>query len=98
MASSSHEPILVASTLSGKVHPSASIGDQFADCLNNSGVVLEKVCEYMYYNEKHKDAKDVVDLDVPPELSLELLMAADYLDSKCLDTRTTETASNHATV
>lgn len=44
--------------------------------------MLEKVCEYLYYNEKHKDAKDVADMDIPPELCLELLMAADYLNGK----------------
>jgi hypothetical protein len=48
--------------------------------LLHSGVVLEKVCEYLYYNEKHKDAKDVPDMEIPPELCLELLMASDYLD------------------
>lgn len=42
--------------------------------------MLEKVCEYFYYNEKYKDSKDVPDMDFPTELSLELLMAADYLD------------------
>lgn len=46
----------------------------------HSGLVLEKVCEYLYYNEKHKDSKDVPDMDIPPELCLELLMAADYLN------------------
>lgn len=46
----------------------------------NSGLVLEKVCEYFYYNEKHKNSKDVPDIDVPAELCLELLMAADYLN------------------
>lgn len=45
-------------------------------------MVLEKVCEYLYYNEKYKDAKDVPDMDIPPELCLELLMAADYLNGK----------------
>ncbi|OCK79877.1 putative transcriptional elongation regulator Elc1/Elongin C [Lepidopterella palustris CBS 459.81] len=47
---------------------------------NINGVVLEKVCEYLYFNEKHRDSKDVPDPDIPPELCLELLMAADYLD------------------
>ncbi|KAK3677900.1 elongin C [Recurvomyces mirabilis] len=47
---------------------------------NINGIVLEKVCEYFYYNEKNKDAKDVADPDFPTELCLELLMAADYLD------------------
>lgn len=45
-----------------------------------SGVILEKVCEYLYYNQKHATSKDVSDLDIPPELCLELLIAADYLD------------------
>lgn len=47
-----------------------------------SGMVLEKVCEYLYYNEKNKDARDVPDMDIPPELCLELLMAADYLNGR----------------
>jgi transcription elongation factor B subunit 1 len=46
----------------------------------DSGVVLEKVCEYLYYNQKHAESKDVSDMDIPPELCLELLIAADYLD------------------
>jgi hypothetical protein len=46
--------------------------------------VLEKVCEYFYYNEKHKNSKDVPDIDVPAELCLELLMAADYLNGESL--------------
>ena len=44
-----------------------------------SGIILEKVCEYLYYNEKHKQSKDVPDMEIPPQLCLELLMAADYL-------------------
>lgn len=48
---------------------------------NISGVVLEKVCEYFCYNEKNKNQTNVPDMDIPPELCLELLMAADYLDT-----------------
>jgi elongin-C len=44
-----------------------------------SGIVLEKVVEYLYYNEKHKNSEGVPDMDIPSELCLELLMAADYL-------------------
>jgi hypothetical protein len=51
--------------------------------LQNSGIVLEKVCEYLCYNEKNKDQNAVPDMEIPPELCLELLMAADYLDSRC---------------
>ena len=43
-------------------------------------MVLEKVCQYLYYNQKHKDNKAVPDMEIEPELCLELLMAADYLD------------------
>ena len=46
----------------------------------HSGLVLEKVCEYVYYNEKHKDARDVPDMEFPTEVCLELLMASDYLN------------------
>lgn len=49
-----------------------------------SGIVLEKVAEYFYYNYKNRDAEDVPDMDIPPELCLELLMAADFLDSMFL--------------
>ncbi|KAF2995897.1 hypothetical protein E8E13_004851 [Curvularia kusanoi] len=45
-----------------------------------NGVVLEKVCEYLYYNQKNAESKDVSDMDIPPELCLELLIAADFLD------------------
>lgn len=55
------------------------LANTFFFLVSNSGVVLEKVCEYLYYNLKHKDEKDVPDMEIPPELCLELLMAADYL-------------------
>ena len=57
-----------------QVHSGSLIAD------TNSGVILEKVCEYLYYNLKNKDMKDVPDMPIPPELCLELLMAADYLN------------------
>jgi elongin-C len=44
-------------------------------------MVLEKVVEYFYYSEKHRDSTGVSDMDFPPELCLELLLAADYLDT-----------------
>ncbi|CDM31365.1 hypothetical protein DTO013E5_772 [Penicillium roqueforti] len=46
-----------------------------------SGVIVEKICEYFCYNEKHKDQVNVPDMDIPPELCLELLMAADFLNT-----------------
>lgn len=50
--------------------------------LLDSGVVIEKLCEYLYYNLKHKDAKHVPDMEIPPSLCLELLVAADYFDGE----------------
>ncbi|KAJ6024125.1 hypothetical protein N7540_004922 [Penicillium herquei] len=44
------------------------------------GVVLEQVCKYLMYNERAKNMTNVPDMEVPTELCLELLMAADYLD------------------
>lgn len=49
---------------------------------HGSGIVLEKVAEYFYFAEVNKDKQGVADMDIPPELCLELLVAADYLDSK----------------
>ncbi|PQE07691.1 transcriptional elongation regulator elc1 elongin c protein [Rutstroemia sp. NJR-2017a BVV2] len=47
-----------------------------------NGIVLEKVAEYFYYHYKHRNSENVPDMEIPPELCLELLMAADYLDSE----------------
>ncbi|KAG0153668.1 SKP1 component, POZ [Penicillium digitatum] len=49
--------------------------------LEYSGIIVEKICEYFCYNEKHKDQVNVPDMDIPPELCLELLMAADFLNT-----------------
>lgn len=42
------------------------------------------MCEYFYYYQKNIDARDVASLDIPAEMCLEVLMAADYLDSMSL--------------
>ncbi|EHA47606.1 hypothetical protein MCOR27_000652 [Pyricularia oryzae] len=44
-----------------------------------NGVVLSKVVEYFHYWYKHRDDQDVPDLEIPTELCLEILMAADFL-------------------
>lgn len=49
---------------------------------NLSGAVLEKVVEYFYYAEKYAKVEGgVADMEVPADMCLELLMAADYLDA-----------------
>ncbi|KAL2870666.1 elongin C [Aspergillus lucknowensis] len=74
--------------VSGTIRRMLDTSSKFSEALsgrcvfeNLSGVVLEKVCEYFCYNEKNKDQTNVPDMDIPPELCLELLMAADYLDT-----------------
>ncbi|KAJ9149944.1 hypothetical protein NKR23_g4023 [Pleurostoma richardsiae] len=44
-----------------------------------SGIVLEKVVEYFHYWYKNRNKEDVPDMDIPVDLCLELLMAADFL-------------------
>ncbi|KAI6898615.1 hypothetical protein KC318_g9413 [Hortaea werneckii] len=76
-----------AATISPMVRKMLDPQSMFMEAKNNTvrfdninGIVLEKVCEYFYYNERNKDARDVPDMDFPTELCLEILMAADYLD------------------
>ncbi|KAF3893332.1 Transcriptional elongation regulator [Trichophyton interdigitale] len=75
----------VSGTLRRMLEPSSNFSEAVTgrcvlETLN--GVVLEKVCEYLLYNERNKGQTNVPDMDIPPELCLELLMAADYLDSQ----------------
>lgn len=42
-------------------------------------MVLEKVAEYLIYWYRYKDQDDIPDFDIPVELCLEILEAADYL-------------------
>ncbi|KAJ5239107.1 transcription elongation factor B polypeptide 1 [Penicillium chermesinum] len=47
---------------------------------NINGVILQLVCEYFLYNHRHRNELNVEDMELPLELCLEVLMAADYLD------------------
>jgi len=73
----------VAGTIKRMLDPTSNFAEAVSGrCVfeNINGIILEKVCEYLYYNEKHKNSKEVSEMDLPPELCLELLMAADYLN------------------
>ncbi len=52
--------------------------------LPDSVSVLEKVVDYFHFWYFNRDKEDVPDMDIPLELCLEILAAADYLglDSK----------------
>lgn len=41
--------------------------------------MLEKICEYFQYWYRYREREDVPDMEIPVELCLELLVAADYL-------------------
>ncbi|CEL09461.1 Putative Elongin-C [Aspergillus calidoustus] len=74
----------VSGTIRRMLDPSTKFSEALSGrCVfeNLSGVVLERVCEYFCYNDKNKNQTNVPDMDIPPELCLELLMAADYLDT-----------------
>lgn len=47
--------------------------------LLNSAVVLDKVVEYFHYWYRYRNSEDVPDMDIPVEICLEVLAAADYL-------------------
>jgi elongin-C len=45
-----------------------------------SAIVLEKVVEYFHYWYRNRDKEDVPDMEIPVEMCLELLMAANFLN------------------
>eukprot|EP00002_Diphylleia_rotans_P018934 TRINITY_DN365_c0_g1_i1.p1 TRINITY_DN365_c0_g1~~TRINITY_DN365_c0_g1_i1.p1 ORF type:complete len:102 (+),score=28.54 TRINITY_DN365_c0_g1_i1:69-374(+) len=46
------------------------------------GVILERVCDYFYYKLRYTNSTgDFPDFELDPEIALELLMAANYLDT-----------------
>ncbi|KAI0424972.1 BTB/POZ protein [Xylaria sp. FL1042] len=76
------EAVMISAAIKGMLDPKS----QFTESRTNrcyfeeiSGVVLEKVVEYFQYWYKHKESVNVPDMDIPVELCLELLQAADYL-------------------
>ena len=45
------------------------------------GIILEKVIQYLYYKTRYTNSSQrVPNFNIEPELSLELLMASNYLD------------------
>jgi transcription elongation factor B subunit 1 len=44
-----------------------------------NSVVLDKVVDYFHYWYRYRNSDDVPDMDIPVEICLELLSAADYL-------------------
>ncbi|KAH3671014.1 hypothetical protein OGAPHI_000725 [Ogataea philodendri] len=77
----SKDAALVSGTLKGMLNTSFQESSTNTIKLHElDGVLLEKVIEYLYYNLKYKESVDVPEFDIPTEMALELLVAADFLD------------------
>ncbi|KAE9569918.1 Elongin-C [Colletotrichum fructicola] len=76
------EAALISPAIKGMLDPRSQFREATSGrCVFSeiSGVVLEKVCEYFQYWYRYREREDVPDMDIPVELCLELLVAADYL-------------------
>ncbi|KAL9618994.1 MAG: hypothetical protein Q9204_008342 [Flavoplaca sp. TL-2023a] len=77
------EAACVAGTIKRMLDPASNFAEASSGVCRFgqfNGLIIEKLTEYLYYNLKHRDSKDVPDMDIPPALCLELLVAADYFD------------------
>ncbi|KAF3342103.1 transcription elongation factor B polypeptide 1 [Carex littledalei] len=45
-----------------------------------SGAVLEKICQYFYWSLQYSSGKET-EFHIEPEITLELMMAANFLDT-----------------
>ncbi|VEU22427.1 DEKNAAC103353 [Brettanomyces naardenensis] len=77
----SREAAMVSGTLRGMLNTSFQESSTNTIKLHElDSLLLEKVIEYLYYNLKYKEFVDVPEFDIPTEMALELLVAADFLD------------------
>ena len=62
-------------------------GEQFEEAqtghlkLDLDAVIVAKICDYFYFHVKYKATEGNATFEVPPALALELLVAADFLDT-----------------
>ncbi|KAG9257446.1 BTB/POZ protein [Emericellopsis atlantica] len=86
------EATKVSPIISGMIDPRSGFAEaRDARCVFQeiSSPVLDKVVEYFHYWYQYRDNDDVPDMDIPVEICLELLAAADYLglDQATMNTR-----------
>ncbi len=75
------EAAMVSGTLKGMLNTSFQESSTSTIKLHElDSQLLEKVVEYLYYNLKYKDNVNIPEFDIPTEMALELLVAADFLD------------------
>ncbi|KAL2913310.1 elongin C [Polyrhizophydium stewartii] len=73
---------------SGTIKNMLSSPGQFTESLQNEiqfrdikAVILERVCKYLYYKVRYTNVvQEIPEFVIEPEVALELLMAADFLD------------------
>lgn len=73
---------LISGTIRGMLSQSSNFTEATENKIHFSNIratLLQRVCEYLCFHDKYKDAADVPDFEFPVELSLELLIAADFL-------------------
>ncbi|KAH6851149.1 BTB/POZ protein [Chaetomium sp. MPI-CAGE-AT-0009] len=79
------EAALVSPTIKGMLR-SPFVEAQTGRCTfpEINAIILEKVVDYFYYWHRNQDKEDVPDMEIPVEMCLELLEAANYfnLDAK----------------
>ncbi|KQJ87029.1 elongin-C [Brachypodium distachyon] len=46
-----------------------------------STAILEKICQYFYWSLHYSSGKETAEFPIEPEITLELMMAANYLDT-----------------
>lgn len=79
----SREAALVSSTLKAMLEGPFKESAGRIELPTFDSRVLQKVVEYLEYNLQYRDAdgeiEDVPEFEIPTEMALELLLAADYL-------------------
>lgn len=79
----SREAASVSSTLKSMLEGPFKESDGRIELPTFDSRVLQKVAEYLEYNWQYRDAdndiEDVPEFEIPTEMALELLLAADYL-------------------
>ncbi|KAI1792196.1 POZ domain-containing protein, partial [Ganoderma leucocontextum] len=81
---------MCSGTLKNMLNDDASFSEAISNTctINERGIIVEKLSEYLIYKSTYENARkneEIPDFQerVTPEISLELLVAADYYDGEC---------------
>ncbi|PQK17067.1 hypothetical protein BB8028_0007g02660 [Beauveria bassiana] len=76
------EATMVSPIIKGMLEPRRQFAEAIdARCVfqEMSALVLDKIVEYFHYWYQNRNSQDVPDMEISPEICLEVLAAADYL-------------------